>query len=110
MDLLVPGEGSESVSIFPLVAIVSYQARSAVLHYPGLEVADNVPRRGRDLQAVSVLQARTDVRLLQEDTGGGFVAGDDEPQLLPLLLLVNVHQDLPPLSLHLLELVDCQGV
>ena len=110
MDLFVAGEGSESVSVIPLVAVVSYQSRSAVLHNPRLEVADHVPGRGGYLQAVSVLQAGTDMRLLQQDTGRGFVTGDDEPQLLAILLLVNVHQHLPPLTGHLLELVNCQRV
>ena len=106
----MPGEGSEGVALLPLVAVVSYQGRPAVLHDPGLEVGDDVPGRRRDLQAVSVPQDLTHTWLLQQDTGRGLVTGDDEPQLLPLLLLVDVHQDLPPLALHLLEFVNCQRV
>ena len=104
------GEGSESVPITSQVAVVSDQPGPAVLHNPGLEVAEDVPGRGRDLQAVSALQALADLGLLQQDTGRGLVPGDDEPQLLPRLLLVNVHQDLPPLPGDLLELVYGQGV
>ena len=110
MDLFVPGEGSESVPVISQVSVVSNQPGPAVLHNPGLEVAEDVPGRGRDLQAVSVLQALADLGLLQQDTGRGLVPGDDEPQLLPLLLLVNVHQHLPPLPGDLLELVYGQGV
>ena len=110
MDLFVPGEGSESVPVISQVSVVSNQPGPAVLHNPRLEVAENVPGRRRDLQAVSVLQALPHLGLLQQDAGRGSVPGDDEPQLLPLLFLIDVHQDLPPLPGHLLELVDGQSV